>query len=107
VQVDPNEPTLKPPENKHLKLKYDEVLSSFGFKFKLCRYNEGIEREFAARPSAAAVGPPEEGPDPATPVQLPLSGVEAGAYTRSLFSSTRAVPDKIHPTHPLVPPNTP
>jgi len=30
---------LKPPGTKHLKLKCDELLSSFAFKFKLRRYN--------------------------------------------------------------------
>jgi len=37
VQVDPIEPMLKPPGTKHLKLKCDELLSSFAFKFNLRR----------------------------------------------------------------------
>jgi hypothetical protein len=37
VQVDPIKPTLEAPGTKRLKLKYDETLSSFAFKFNLCR----------------------------------------------------------------------
>ena len=40
MQVDPIKPTLKPPGTQRLKLKYDEVLSNFAFKFNLRRYNE-------------------------------------------------------------------
>jgi hypothetical protein len=40
VQVDPMKPMLKAPESKLLKLKYDKLLSSFAFKFKLRRYNQ-------------------------------------------------------------------
>jgi hypothetical protein len=42
VQVDPITSTLKVPETKCLKLKYDELLSSFGFKFNLRRFNEAV-----------------------------------------------------------------
>jgi len=38
VQVDPMKPMLKPPETKHLKLKYDVPSSNFAFKFNLRRY---------------------------------------------------------------------
>jgi hypothetical protein len=38
VQVDPIKPTLKASGAKRLKLEYDELLSSFGFKFNLRRY---------------------------------------------------------------------
>jgi len=38
VQVDPINPMSKPPGSKHLKLKCDELLSSFAFKFNLRRY---------------------------------------------------------------------
>jgi len=44
VQVDPIKPTLKAPGTKHLKLKYDEPLSKFAFKFNLRRYAEARER---------------------------------------------------------------
>ena len=37
-QVDPIKPTLKAPGSKRLKLKYDELLSSFAFNFNLRRY---------------------------------------------------------------------
>jgi hypothetical protein len=60
VQVDPIKPTLKAPGIKLLKLKYDKPLSNFAFKFNLRRYN------MAARAVT----------------------FEAGAYTRSLLSST-------------------
>ena len=39
VQVDPMRPKLKPPGIKRLKLGYDGLLSNFGFKFNLRRYN--------------------------------------------------------------------
>jgi len=39
VQVDPIKPKLKPPGTKRLKLKYDELLSTFAFKFNLRRYS--------------------------------------------------------------------
>jgi len=40
VQVDPIKPTLKAPGTERLKLKYEEPLSDFGFKFNLRRYTE-------------------------------------------------------------------
>jgi len=39
AQVDPNKHTLKAPGTKRLKLKYDEMLSSFAFNFNLRRYS--------------------------------------------------------------------
>ena len=38
MQIDPIKPKLKPPGIKRLKLKYDELLSRFAFKFNLRRY---------------------------------------------------------------------
>jgi hypothetical protein len=38
VQVAPIKPTLKPPGSKHLKVKCDELLSGFAFKFILRSY---------------------------------------------------------------------
>ena len=38
MQVDPIKPVLKPPKTKRLKVKVDEPLSSFAFKFNLRRY---------------------------------------------------------------------
>ena len=40
VQVDPIKPMLKAPGPERLKLKYNEPLSSFAFKFKLRRYTK-------------------------------------------------------------------
>jgi len=40
VQVDPIRPTLKLPGTKRLKLKHDEPLSNFYFKFNLRRYSK-------------------------------------------------------------------
>jgi hypothetical protein len=45
VRVDPIEPNLKARGTKRLKLEYDEPLSSFACKFKLCRYIEAALRE--------------------------------------------------------------
>jgi len=39
VQVDPIKPVLKAPGTKLSKLKYDQLLSSFAFKFNLRRYS--------------------------------------------------------------------
>ena len=65
MQLDPIKPMLKPPGTTHLKLKCDELLSSFAFKFNLRRYTVDRKRvnEFGR-------------------------AYEAGAYTRSLQSST-------------------
>jgi hypothetical protein len=41
VQVDPIKPTLKPPGTKRLKLKYEKLVSSFGFNVNLRRYIKG------------------------------------------------------------------
>jgi hypothetical protein len=40
VQVDPMDPVFKAPGTKRLKLKYNELLSKFAFKFNLRRYLE-------------------------------------------------------------------
>jgi hypothetical protein len=44
VQVDPNKTTLKAPGIKRVKLKFDKVLSSFAFKFKLRRFSMVADR---------------------------------------------------------------
>ena len=44
VLVDPLSPTLKAPGTKRLKLIYDELLSSFAFKFNLRRYTTATSR---------------------------------------------------------------
>jgi hypothetical protein len=47
VQVDPIEPKLKLPGTERLKLKWDEPLTIFAFKFNLRRYIMGVERKSA------------------------------------------------------------
>jgi hypothetical protein len=65
-------PKLKAPGTKHLKLEFDELLSSFAFKFSLRRYMmvRALRRQFV----------PEE--------HFAVQEVEAGAYTPPLLSST-------------------
>ena len=46
MQVEPLKPTSKAPGSTHLKLKCDEPLSTFAFKFNLRRYNK--EKQFGA-----------------------------------------------------------
>ena len=48
MQVDPIKPTLKAPGAKRLKLKCDELLSSFAFNFNLRRYTSCRDDRFAA-----------------------------------------------------------
>jgi hypothetical protein len=59
VQVDPIKPELKAPGTKRLKLKSDEPLSSFGFKFKLRRYMKDPEMRllYDAELAQQRVGP--------------------------------------------------
>ena len=47
MQVDPIKLTLKAPGTKILKLAYDELRSSFAFKFNLRRYNQVYNRRRA------------------------------------------------------------
>ena len=42
MQVDPIKPMLKAPGTERLKLEYDELLSTFAFKFNLRRYTKVI-----------------------------------------------------------------
>ena len=66
MQVDPIKSTLKAPGIKLLKLKYDEPLSNFAFKFNLRRYIEELNADLFRR------------------CMEPV----AGAYTRPRFGST-------------------
>jgi hypothetical protein len=83
VQVDPMKPTLKAPGTKRLKLKHDQPLRNFAFKFKLRRYDMGCDE---------AVSPPTTNVSNSVPFGAcstpPSDAWAAGAYTRSLFSST-------------------
>ena len=45
MQIDPIIPTLKAPGSNRLKLKYDQLVSSFAFKFNLRRYTVRKKRE--------------------------------------------------------------
>ena len=72
VQAVPVQPILKPTGTKRWKLEYDEMLSSFAFRFNLRRYTKvtlaiAFQRELAI-------------------LKRRISA--AGAYTRPLFSST-------------------
>ena len=59
MQVDPIKPKLKAPGTKRVKLNCDVLLSTSAFKFKLRRYTKAA-----------------------------MKYIEAGAYTRSGWSST-------------------
>jgi len=48
---------LKAPRIKLFKLKYDEPLSNFAFKFKLRRYIKGKGSTISSMLAAGAVGP--------------------------------------------------
>jgi len=81
VQVDPIRLKLKPPGTKRLKLNCDALLSTSAFKFNLCRYTVEVAMgtmleslETAGRLIAGYAFDEDE--------------MEAGAYTRSLSSST-------------------
>ena len=69
---------LKPPGTECLKLKYDNLLSSFAFKFNLRRYTLHVPADILADNTFTYT------------VEMCESGEYsvAGAYTRSLFSST-------------------
>jgi hypothetical protein len=56
VQGDPNNPTLKPPKPKRLKLTCDCLLANFAFKFNLRRYiwMGDLQAYGAAKAAAAA-----------------------------------------------------
>ena len=74
---------------------------------------QATHKELAAAAAAAAMRKEEEEAAAAAEeaAQATRQELAAGAYTRSLFSSARAVPDtRKHPTHhkhPLTPLNTP
>ena len=47
MQIDPIKPKLKPPRSKLLKLNCDVLLSKFGFKFSLRRYNSAFHLTYS------------------------------------------------------------
>jgi hypothetical protein len=64
VQVDPIKPKLKPPGTERLKLKCDDPLSNFGFKFNLRCYTSGpprLSRRTARAPRRRGGGTPKRG----------------------------------------------
>jgi len=79
VRVDPIKPMFKAPGTEGSKLKYDELLSKFAFKFNLRRYT-------SVPVGVALVVPPAPAPAPAAVAAA--AAVAAGAYTRPLCSST-------------------
>ena len=56
MQVDPINPTLKPPGTKRLKLKCEKLLSTFAFKFNLRRYNKAMASIFSGLVQCGAWG---------------------------------------------------
>ena len=56
MQVDPIKPILKAPGTKHLKLKCDELLSSFAFKLNLHHYSEEPQPSEFAVPGEKGFG---------------------------------------------------
>jgi len=75
VQVAPIKPTLKPTGTKRLKLNYDILFSTSAFKFNLRRYTKDAAHTVNTLQYAA-------------PLRVAVGKSQAGAYTRSLFSST-------------------
>jgi hypothetical protein len=69
VQVDPIKPTLTAPGTKRLNLEFDELLSSFAFKFSLRRYTLAKHTDVDASPFNIAVS--------ATAPAYPLGGADA------------------------------
>jgi hypothetical protein len=106
VQVDPIRPTLKPLGTTHLKLKHNEVLFKFAFKFNLRRYSTAAPAA-APRRATPSRGSPRSKCKARRPRTPPASATArgpcptAGAYTRPLFSSTRAVSDIKYTLEPL------
>ena len=64
VQVDPMNPTLKAPVSKRLKLKHDEPLSNFAFKFNLRRFSKEMKsvRDLMTEAGLSKQRPPRHQP---------------------------------------------
>ena len=102
VQVDPIKPTSKEPGIELLQLKYEQVLSSFAFKFNLRRYTVGLAAHFRFNDADGEFPPvrvtnhanasaPAELVASTSSVWNATSYTWAGVYTRPLFSSTDAL----------------
>ena len=61
MQIDPIKLSVKAPGSERLKLKYEKLVSSCGFKFNLRRYNMGAARGDMMRQLAARVVGEEPG----------------------------------------------
>jgi uncharacterized membrane protein len=93
VQVDPIKPTVK----VALKLQYDQLLSTFAFKFNLRRYNENLPRMLTLWFDVGAAAAAHEAGGKSTSASSGRGGggaggagggLSAGAYTRPLLSSS-------------------
>ena len=89
MQFDPITAMLKAPETKRLKLKYDQPLQNFAFNFNFCYYIEVLLEHGADvdRPDKQGVTAVQTAAESGHHECLRLL-LEAGAYTRSHFSST-------------------
>jgi hypothetical protein len=88
VQVDPIKPEFKPPGTTRLKLKCDDPLSNFAFKINLRRYTVALA---APQPTMLIddwILVQSSCADTAELLSDVRRELEAGAYTRPLFSST-------------------
>ena len=74
MQVDPIKPKLKPPGTQRLKLKCVRLLSTFAFKLNLRRYSQATQVGGAGELAVMS--------------EDTAGMVQAGAYTRPLFTST-------------------
>ena len=75
MQVHPIKPTLKAPGANRLILTYDELVSSYAFKFNLRRYNKALTSDGATPLFAAAQN------GHADVVERLLAAPGAGAYS--------------------------
>jgi len=85
VQADPIKPTLKPPGTKRVKLEYDGLLSSFGFKFDLRRYTKPSP-SFALTSSSAQPSPS------CAPAPPPAAAAAAAAVAAAAAGEARCHP---------------
>ena len=76
MQVEPLKSKLKATGAERLKLKHDDLLSRFAFKFNLRRYNMALRTTILAKMTNRLMS------------LATANGLAAGAYTRPLFSST-------------------
>ena len=106
MQVDPIKPMLKAPGTRRFKLHYVKLHSDYAFKCYLRRYNKVLDELIESQPAALAGHIPDvvafcvevaQAPGLATVTRRRALDVvaflarhkpKAGAYTRSLLSST-------------------